>query len=103
KSLLLATRITTRDLFDIVALVKHRNLTYAQLFDWQTSHALGYDWLRSKLRGAKQAKNDPGVQPLDKTIPTEFVDLKTILLAAMDTYEQDIAAQTLGNAKSPKH
>ncbi|MGH8371990.1 MAG: nucleotidyl transferase AbiEii/AbiGii toxin family protein [Gammaproteobacteria bacterium] len=101
KSLLLATRITTRDLFDIIALAKHRSLTYKQLFDWQTSHALGYDWLRSKLRSAKQAKNDPGVQPLDKSIPAEFADLKNILLTAMDAYEQDIAAQTLGGAKSP--
>ena len=93
KSLLLATRITTRDLFDIVALVNHRSLTYPQLFNWHATHALGYDWLRSRLREAKQAKNDPGVQPLDKTIPADFPVLKATLLTAMDAYEQDIAAQ----------
>lgn len=103
KSLLLATRITTRDLFDIVALVKHHTLTYAQLFDWQTEYALGYDWLRSKLRDAQQPKNDPGVQPLDKSIPADFPGLKAVLLAAMDTYEQDLAAQTFAETKPSKH
>jgi predicted nucleotidyltransferase component of viral defense system len=98
KSLLLAMRITTRDLFDIVALVKHHCLTYAQLFNWHTTHALGYDWLRSKLRDAKQAKNDPGVQSLDKTIPADFRALKATLLTAMDAYEQDLAAQTFAAA-----
>lgn len=103
KSLLLATRITTRDLFDIVALVKHHNLTYTQLFNWQTSHALGYDWLRSNLRNAKQAKNDPGVQPVENTIPADFSALKAILLAAMDAYEQDLAAQSFAEMSPPKH
>lgn len=103
KSLLLATRITTRDLFDVVALVKHHHLDYLQLFNWQTSHALGYDWLRSKLRDAKQPKNDPGVQPIDKTIPADFPALKTILLTAMDAYEQDLAAQTFAGKSLPKH
>lgn len=96
KSLLLATRITIRDLFDIVALVKHRSLTYTQLFDWQNSHALGYDWLRDRLRGAKQVRNDPGVQPMDERIPTDFPSLKEHLLAAMDTYEQAVAARAFG-------
>ncbi|MGH8307088.1 MAG: nucleotidyl transferase AbiEii/AbiGii toxin family protein [Gammaproteobacteria bacterium] len=97
KSLLLASRITTRDLFDIVALVKHRSLTYTQLFDWQNSHALGYDWLRGRLREAKPAKNDPGVQSMDKSIPTDFSSLKDQLLAAMDTYEQVVASKALGS------
>ena len=95
KSLLLGRRITTRDLFDIVALVKHGALSYAQVFDWQNSRFLGYDWLRSRLLHATQPRNDPGVQPLDKTIPADFASLKELLVAAMDTYEQDIAARVL--------
>jgi hypothetical protein len=97
KSLLLATRITTRDLFDIVALVKHRIVDYTHIFEWQESDSLGYDWMRGKLRGARQPKDDPGVQPLDRSIPAEFAQLKDVLIGAMDRYEQAIAAQVLGN------
>jgi predicted nucleotidyltransferase component of viral defense system len=93
KSLLLGQRITTRDMFDVVALVKHGALTYAQVFDWQNSRSLGYDWLRSRLLQATQPRNDPGVQPLDKTIPADFIALKEQLVAAMDLYEQAIAAE----------
>lgn len=93
KSLLLGQRITTRDLFDIVALVKHGALTYTEVFGWQDSRSLGYDWLRGRLLHATQPRNDPGVLALDKGIPASFDALKELMMAAMDAYEQAIAAQ----------
>src|SRR5215469_1080717 len=93
KSLLLGRRITTRDLFDIVALVRHGALTYRQVFDWQNSRSLGYDWLRGRLLHAVQPKDDPGVEPLDRQIPPDFMALKEWLLSAMDQYEQAVASE----------
>lgn len=106
KSLLLGRRITTRDLFDVVALVRHGTLPYRQVFDWQNSRSLGYDWLRSRLLHAVQPKDDPGVEPLDPGIPADFPSLKDTLIGAMDEYEQAIAAEVFrkpkGTPKKPR-
>ncbi|HLW78029.1 MAG TPA: nucleotidyl transferase AbiEii/AbiGii toxin family protein [Terriglobia bacterium] len=106
KSLLLGRRITTRDLFDIVALVRRGALTYRQVFDWQNSRSLGYDWLRSRLLHAAQPKDDPGVEPLDRAIPADFPALKELLVSAMDQYEQAVASEVFrkskGKSKRPK-
>ena len=97
KSLLLGRRITTRDLFDVVALVRHGALDYRQVFDWQNNRSLGYDWLRSRLLHATQPKDDPGVSPLDGKIPADFPALREILVGAMDHYEQAVAAEVFRN------
>ncbi|MGH8377349.1 MAG: nucleotidyl transferase AbiEii/AbiGii toxin family protein [Gammaproteobacteria bacterium] len=95
KSLLLVKRTTTRDLFDLVALVRHGVISYRQVFDWQNTYAHGYDYLRSRLLHAVQPPDDPGVQPLDKALPSDFTALQVLLASAMDEYEQQVAAEAL--------
>ncbi|MHB8424927.1 MAG: nucleotidyl transferase AbiEii/AbiGii toxin family protein [Gammaproteobacteria bacterium] len=102
KSLLLTTRTTTRDLFDIVTLVQCGVVSYAQIFEWHDVYAHGYDFLRSRLMHIGRSPNDPGVQPLRKDIPADFTALKQLLAEAMDAYEQQTASQMLVGHHEPR-
>ena len=101
KNLLLATRTATRDLFDIVTLVRCGVVSYAQIFEWHDAYAHGYDFLRSRLMHIGRPPNDPGVQPLRKDIPADFTALKRLLAEAMDAYEQQTASQMLAGHREP--
>jgi predicted nucleotidyltransferase component of viral defense system len=101
KAILLLSRQTSRDLFDIWYFIEHMGKTIADIAETMST-ANRHSSTDLNLRFIKSAKltvADPGFSSLLQGAPRDFAELKKYFLKKIDEYEQAVAAALLRTAK----
>lgn len=99
KAVALNSRITARDLFDVHTLIEHHGFGAAELFAAADRYGYDSDTLKTRLLGATQPPDDPGIEPITGAAPS-FAQLKTYFAEIIDRLEQAEAQTSTSKRRS---